>query len=459
MVAGCVAASPHELVLQDRKFYADISAKRARAAAEGVDFAGPELVSLADTFLLHSNPNATKTVYLDFDGNTTSGTSWNSSYGVDPIVSPAYDPDGDGALFTDNELTRIQRIWQRVAEDYSPFDINVTTEDPGEAALVNTGNGDTEWGIRIVFTIDNFDACGCGGIAYISSFSFDYQSPDATDTPVFAFNTSEIGAAGVASHEVGHSHGLSHDGTTTNHPSQPSVTYYRGHGSDDDETSWGPIMGAGYYSNVTTWDFGEYYGTNNDGSSANYGDGPDDIAIMITENGFGLRPDDHGDAVAQASSVTYPGPNASAPSLADIALFGVIEGRADLDFISFETGAGTVDITIDSYLSQIWTSDGAGSYVETLEGANYDTTDWSQNQGSNLDVEARLYDSLGQLLAISNPEGLSAGFNRILDAGTYYISVDGVGYWFASGQSAQRLLRTTAASDSTSFQAPSFPMV
>src|SRR5687767_11278312 len=32
------------------------------------------------TFLLHSRPAATKVVYLDFDGHTTSGTSWNTSY-------------------------------------------------------------------------------------------------------------------------------------------------------------------------------------------------------------------------------------------------------------------------------------------------------------------------------------------------------------------------------------------
>lgn len=31
---------------------------------------------LADTSTLHSRPNATKLIYLDFNGHTTSGTSW-----------------------------------------------------------------------------------------------------------------------------------------------------------------------------------------------------------------------------------------------------------------------------------------------------------------------------------------------------------------------------------------------
>ena len=41
-----------------------------------------------------------------------------------------YDLDGDYTTFSDEEQTRIQRIWARVAEDYAPFDVDVTTEQP-----------------------------------------------------------------------------------------------------------------------------------------------------------------------------------------------------------------------------------------------------------------------------------------------------------------------------------------
>ncbi len=99
----------------------------------------------SDTFLLHSRPSATKVVYLDFDGHTTTGTPWNSSLGVTSIVTPAYTLDGSPA-FSSAELTDIQYMWQRVAEAFSPFDVDVTTEDPGIEALRNTGNGDVNWG-------------------------------------------------------------------------------------------------------------------------------------------------------------------------------------------------------------------------------------------------------------------------------------------------------------------------
>src|SRR5690606_12150521 len=69
--------------------------------------------ALGDTFKLHSLPGATKTIYLDFDGHTTSGTSWNGAYnGGADFTTPAYSFEGD-ASFSNAELERIQRIWQR----------------------------------------------------------------------------------------------------------------------------------------------------------------------------------------------------------------------------------------------------------------------------------------------------------------------------------------------------------
>ena len=44
---------------------------------------------------------------------------------------PAWTLDGDAATFNDAEREAIQTIWQRVAEDYAPFDVDVTTQDPG----------------------------------------------------------------------------------------------------------------------------------------------------------------------------------------------------------------------------------------------------------------------------------------------------------------------------------------
>ena len=90
---------------------------------------------LDQTFLLHSKPGSTKTIYLDFDGGTASGTAWHASYPATPTTQPAWDPSGNGAAFDDAELTAIQTIWQSVAEDYAPFDVDVTTADPGAAGI------------------------------------------------------------------------------------------------------------------------------------------------------------------------------------------------------------------------------------------------------------------------------------------------------------------------------------
>ena len=70
------------------------------------------------TFLLHSRPGASKVIYLDFDGHTTSGTSWNSSYnGGADIISQPFSTDSNSSNFSNDELARIQEIWTRVAED------------------------------------------------------------------------------------------------------------------------------------------------------------------------------------------------------------------------------------------------------------------------------------------------------------------------------------------------------
>ena len=54
---------------------------------------------------------------------------------------PAMDLAGNGASFTDTELLQIQDIYQRVAEDYAPFDVDVTTEEPPAASLDRAERG------------------------------------------------------------------------------------------------------------------------------------------------------------------------------------------------------------------------------------------------------------------------------------------------------------------------------
>ena len=331
-----------------------------------------------------SLPDANQTIFLDFDGQTVEGTNWNTYYNQTTLIAPAYDTDGNTSLFSATELSQIEEAWMRISEDYRPFNINVTTVDPGIEALRKTTTSDQQWGIRVVVSkeapmvTDPAKRTGAGGIAYIDSFNW------SSDTPAWVFTTGGKNVAEAASHEAGHSLGLSHDGLNS------GAGYYTGHGSG--ETGWAPIMGVGYYQNVTQWDRGEYYDSNNAGSTANYSKGPDDLSIITTRNGFSYRADDRGNSNAQASPLGVTGTTVSDS--------GIVETTADIDVFSFVTGTGSVTLNVTPF-----------------------------TPGPNLDIKADLYDGAGTLIASSNNSAvLSAGFTLNLTAGQYFLHVDGTGW-------------------------------
>lgn len=332
----------------------------------------------SETFRLHSKPDSNFTIYLDFDGHVTEGTTWNVGENIATIVSPAYDRDGTPGFFSQLEHDLIQAAWARVAEDFAPFDINVTTEDPGAESLRKDTTGlDTEWGVRVVMTVDNFADCGCGGFAYLGSFE------DSTDEPNFVFNNSLNGVSETITHEVGHQLTLTHDGLTN-----PTTEYYSGHGSGT--TGWGSIMGAPFSKRITQWDRGEYFNASN---------GEDDLQEITTQNGFGFRSDDFGDSTGVAGRLETVSANT-------FQAFGVIEGSQDVDYFEFEVGTGEVSFTIAP-----------------------------QDDRPNLDVWAGIYDSSGNILSQSgsfvqsNPsDDTAASFTNVpLTAGTYFLKIDGVG--------------------------------
>jgi hypothetical protein len=335
-------------------------------------------VDLSQTFWLNSLAGANQTIYLDFDGHTTSGTYWNSGYkaGAD-IITPAYSFEGD-STFSNAELERIQYIWRRVAEDFMPFNVNVTTQAPTDINdLIKSGSNDTRWGIRVAIGGSSYDwfAQGAGGVAYMGSFNWN------SDTPTFVFeeqlgNGNEKYTAEAISHEVGHTLGLNHDGRIS-----PSEGYYGGHGSGD--TGWATIMGVGYYKNLSQWSKGEYTSANNT---------EDDLAIITNAtNGFGYRADDTGNTISTAKALTVAG-NAIGGS-------GMIERNTDVDFYSFLTNTGTISLNVNPV-----------------------------TRGTNLDILAELYSVDGTLIASSNSStALAATISTSVTAGSYYLKIDGVG--------------------------------
>jgi serralysin len=318
---------------------------------------------LEDTFSLHSNPSATKVIYLDFDGH----------YGLEPGAD-YYEPfniEGSSSTFSDAELTVIQRAWQSASEDFLPFDVDVTTEDPGVEALRKTGGGDTHCGIRAVVSASNWNYSW----AYIGSFNWstDYE---CQIYPFGAADSRWIWIADSISHEVGHALWLGHDG------GGGDGEYYEGHGSG--ATYWSPIMGWTKMTEpygVSQWSKGEYDGANNS---------EDDLDIITTRNGFGYQPDDHGSTLATATALS-PG----------VVAEGIIERTTDLDYFSFAMpSSGDVQIAVDP-----------------------------DNLAPNLDILAKLHAADGTVLYTSNPPAtLNAEFDVSLPAGDYYLSIDGTGF-------------------------------
>ena len=348
---------------------------RARLDHPGCRRPTAQQAPLSETFSLHSNPGANLTILLDFDGAYVAGTVWNTEAGVTPATHPAWDPAGDGPAFNDTERRMVQQVWAMVAEDYAPFDVDVTTEDRGADALVRSSSGDSVYGTRVLITPsdDPFaKICdrGCGGVAYIDVF-------DAVGSPyqpawVFpqAVGNDAKGVAEAAAHEAGHNLGLSHDGTAVQ-------GYYGGQGV------WAPIMGVGYDRPLVQWSQGSYPGADNT---------EDDLSILTRY--LGLRADEAGSSPATPAVL----PSGSA-----------LIGRTD---------------DVDAYLLGACS---AGAVVTVSPAA----------VAPNLDVRAVLYDATGAQRAVSQPpsgfgdgttaSGLGGSLTVPAAGDGWVLTVDGVG--------------------------------
>ena len=333
------------------------------------------------TFVLHSRPSSKRKIYLDFNGQTTTGSAWNRSYGVDPIVSPAFDLDGVPGTFSTAELAMVQNIWRRVAEDYAAFDVDVTTEQPTTEQMTRTSSTDDTYGARALIT-KNFTVnttkgnCNCGGFAYVGVF----DNTNETYKTAFIFQNmlgnGEKNIAEAVTHEVGHNLGLSHDGTTT-------VGYYGGHGTGF--TGWAPIMGVGYSKELVQFSKGEYLNANN----------KEDDFVVMQSNGVTFAADDFGNTMATARALTPTDLN----GVSSYTVNGLVESPTDADVFSFRANAGTVTINAAPF-----------------------------QRSPNLDILIQLRNASGAVIAQSNPTALLTGAISVaVPAGSYYLSIQGTG--------------------------------
>jgi metallopeptidase family M12-like protein/pre-peptidase len=387
---GMPAAQLEQILATDKTSWLDrdgklfyrepVSGAKQTAAAPSPRWATRAVAAATGpAFELHSKPGSNRVIYLDFDGHTISGTAWNTNGKPATVNVTAYDTNGNPGTWSTAEQDVVRDVWARVAEDYAPFDVDVTTQQPAAAAITRSGASDQQYGTRVVIDPTTWyqSGCGCGGVAYVGVY--DNTSQHSYYQPALVFTkgvgTGAKNIAEAASHEAGHNVGLSHDGTA-------SVGYYAGHGA------WAPIMGVGYSKAISQWSKGEYTGANNK---------EDDFAV-IGQNGLALRADDHGNTTATATALTL-GTSAQ----------GIYASDSDVDMFRVDLSAGTFTFAANSAAS-----------------------------GADLDIKLQLLNSSGTVVATADPAagqsnsatptGLSASISRQVTAGRYYLRVDNTGY-------------------------------
>lgn len=357
--------------------------------------------------VLNSNPSVTNRVlYLDFDGENVAGTQWNISYSTPTI----------NALPSTISTANMINVWQRVSEDFRPFEVNVTTELAKFNAAPSTRR------MRIIVTPTSSWFGTAGGVAFLGSFAWG-GSPD---TPCWVFED-QLGFSAkniteAASHEAGHTLSLMHQ-SVYDGSCNKTAEYSTGQGTG--MTSWAPIMGVGYTKNVTIWHNGKSSTsctlTQNDHNSGSPG--------ITGSNFLSYRADDYGDTYATAKQLVL-----GSTTVRDS---GIISQPTDVDAFKFSL----CNNRYITFLVKPW----------ALDTVNY--------AAANLDVRFALYTSSSASLAIDTP---LANLNTIvginLGPGDYYFTIDGGGSANYSDYGSLGKYYVTIVSDNVPVITPSFTM-
>jgi hypothetical protein len=320
--------------------------------------------------VLSSYPSAIPTIFLDFDGQTVSGTSWN-------VSGPIY--CGSSGL-SDAQITE---VFNRVAEDYRPFVVNVTTDSTKYFSAPANKR------IRVIITVTSSWYGSAGGVAFVNSFTWGDNTPCFVFSALLSYNQKNVAEA--CSHEAGHTLGLRHQSTYDGSCTKTSEYNY---GVGTGEISWAPIMGAGYSKNLTTW----YNGPNSISCSTMQNDLD---VITSAANGITYRSDDFTTNFSSAPMQSFTN-NVFTNN-------GLIERNTDADLFKFDIPS--------LKLFQL-------SAVPFNVGSN--------NAGSNLDIKVSLYNSSQSLISTyASNSTLNLIIDTSLGTGTYYFKVEGVGSTYA----------------------------
>ncbi len=362
-VAYTITERPDGKVVLEEKQLSELVCRRMPRPKYEPAAAARNLAAQAVTVppILSSRPQAVAVLYLDFDGETVTEPFWNSGRTI--VAQPS-----------SLSSAQITQVWERVKEDYAPFNVDVTT-DPSRYSTAPVGRR-----MRCIITPTDDASPDAGGVACVHSFTQAGQGGLTATIPCWVFNTSVKGIAEAISHEMGHTFGLLHDGDASQPAGTPEREYYSGHGSG--AVSWAPIMGSGYDAQLVQWSKGEYANANNQ---------EDDLAIIASAAG-GLVVDEAGDTrgTAAALSVTNGA----------ISQTGIISAASDSDFYVLTVSApATVSLVASPALGS-----------------------------PDLDILLELQTGTGAPLVSANPDlALNATVSMVATAGTYYVKLQGTG--------------------------------
>jgi len=338
--------------------------------------------------MLDSKPGAPATIYLDFTGNHEDDWSYNAGNGTQvhynnyittpladrrDVTTPRFDRNYDPTTFDANEKAIITEIWSRVAEDFAPFNVNVSTDYYGsfnnqQALHVVIGGSSQDW------LKEN-----TSGIASIGSFSD--SAPNVVFVfDLFAWEDAKVGdweghtingiaaTASTASHEAGHAFGLRHHSIYAFEEDLFGDEHERINEYDPGNAGWTPIMGNSLAADRTTWDSGP--------TDRGWNTLQNDMEILAgPANGFGFRADDHGNTIATADAL-----NVVVALGKPLTANGIVNSMVDVDVFKFTSTGGPLLIRVNAAkyspnlipVAELWSNDGfvaradAGSLTESI---------------------------------------------------------------------------------------------
>jgi len=359
-----------------------------------------------------SRPGATYTLYLNFAGFNYTG-NWGSGT---PGITPAYNGQ-TGSAFTSSEQANIKNIWARVAESYSPFNVNVTTIDPavaaGQAGSHSQRQTYYDATARLQHTVIGAGSStfygSAGGVSYVNVWATPQTSGRGTNW-VF---TNRLGGYNAfhniftaTSHENGHAASLSHQGDYI------GTTSVNSYSRNNNSPTLAPIMGVGYSASRNVWREGRVNTTMTTIHN--------DVQRILNNNaGMTLVNDGIGRTMLTATPLALIGQAIDFLNAKGIIVSAsstnaqpIGESNYTKGYFSFSTVGGFNTITVNA----------GGQWI----------TPGVADPDAMLDATLRLLDSTGSLVAESATDSLSETIGMNLAAGTYFVEVSSAGGKFAS---------------------------